>query len=182
MAGAIPLVTPCTEPQASLGTCGPASLIGTAVVQSGSGSAPFTNSGPVYLTGPYNGAPYGLSIAVPAVAGPFNLGTVVTRSTININPMTAQVTAESVLPTIVKGIPLRVRSISVDRQQAGLPVQPDQLPAGGDRNDADLDVRGRPDGPQLALPGRRLQHTRVLSRASRRRRAGNYSKDRRREP
>ncbi len=124
MAGAIPLVTPCTEPQASLGTCGPASQIGTAAVQSGSGSAPFTNTGPVYLTGPYDGAPYGLSIAVPAVAGPFNLGTVVTRSTIKINPMTAQVTSESVVPTIVKGIPLRVRSITVTVNKQGFLYNP----------------------------------------------------------
>jgi len=124
LAGAIPLVTPCTEPQASLGTCGPASQIGTAVVQSGSGPTPYANSGPVYLTGPYDGAPYGLSIAVPAVAGPFNLGTVVTRSTINVNPMTAQVTTESVLPTIVKGIPLRVRSITVTVNKQGFLYNP----------------------------------------------------------
>jgi hypothetical protein len=111
--GAIPVVTPCGEPQAGLGTCSSASQIGTARVLAGSGATPYFFSGPVYLTGPYNGAPYGMSIAVPAVAGPFNLGTVVTRATINVNQTTAQVTVASVLPRIFKGIPLRVRRISV---------------------------------------------------------------------
>jgi len=76
------------------------------------------------MTGPYNGAPFGLSIAVPAVAGPFNLGTVVTRSTININQTTARVTAESTLPTIVKGVPLRLRSISVNVNKQGFLLNP----------------------------------------------------------
>jgi hypothetical protein len=113
LVGAIPVVTPCGEPQASLGTCGSSSQIGTARVLSGSGPTPYFFSGPVYLTGPYKGAPYGMSIAVPAVAGPFNLGTVVTRATINVNQTTAQVTVASVLPRIFKGVPLRLRRISV---------------------------------------------------------------------
>jgi hypothetical protein len=122
--GVIPNVTLCGEPQAAQGTCGSASKIGTATVTAGSGSSPYTFTGPVYMTGPYNGAPFGLSIAVPAVAGPFNLGTIVTRSTININPTTARVTAESVLPTIVKGIPIRLRSLNVDVNRQGFLLNP----------------------------------------------------------
>lgn len=122
--GEIPDVTLCGEPQAAEGTCGSASRIGTATVTAGSGSAPYTFSGPVYMTGPYNNAPFGLSIAVPAVAGPFNLGTVVTRATININQTSTRVTAESTLPTIVKGIPLRLRSISVDVNRQGFLINP----------------------------------------------------------
>jgi hypothetical protein len=122
--GEIPAVTLCGEPQAALGTCTAASQIGTATVTAGAGSFPFSFSGPVYMTGPYAGAPYGLSIAVPAVAGPFNLGTVVTRSTINVNQTTARVTAESVLPTIVKGVPLRLRSISVNVNRQGFLLNP----------------------------------------------------------
>jgi hypothetical protein len=124
VAGEIPDVTLCGEPQATQGTCGSASKIGTATVTAGSGSSPYTFSGPVYMTGPYNGAPFGLSIAVPAVAGPFNLGTIVTRSTINVNPTTARVTAESVLPTIVKGIPIRLRSLSVNVSRQGFLLNP----------------------------------------------------------
>jgi hypothetical protein len=122
--GEIPDLTLCGEPQAAQGTCGSASKIGTATITDGSGSSPYTFSGPVYMTGPYNGAPFGLSIAVPAVAGPFNLGTIVTRSTININPTTARVTAESVLPTIVGGIPIRLRSLSVNVNRQGFLLNP----------------------------------------------------------
>ena len=78
----------------------------------------------MYLTGPYNGAPYGLSISVPATAGPFNLGKVVTRATLNVDKTTAQVTAESTLPTIFKGIPLRLRSINVNVNKQGFLFNP----------------------------------------------------------
>ncbi len=124
LVGEIPDVTLCAEPQAAQGTCGAASRIGTATVTAGSGSSPYTFSGPVYMTGPYNGAPFGLSIAVPAVAGPFNLGLVKTRSTININPTTARVTAETTLPTIVGGIPIRLRSLSVNVNKQGFLLNP----------------------------------------------------------
>lgn len=118
LVGVIPSVTLCGEPQAQAGTCSSASEIGQATVHVGAGSEPYAFSGPVFLTGPYGGAPYGLSIPVAAVAGPFNLGTVVTRATINVDPTTARVIASSALPTIVKGIPLRLKglSVSVNRQ------------------------------------------------------------------
>jgi hypothetical protein len=85
----------------------------------------------VYLTGPYNGAPFGLSIAVPAVAGPFNLGTVVTRATINVDPYTARVTVEATLPRIVKavgrpssGVLLRMRKITMTVNKQGFLTNP----------------------------------------------------------
>jgi hypothetical protein len=124
LVGAIPAVTLCEEAAANAGTCGAASKIGTVTVQSGSGSSPYTFTGSAYMTGPYGGAPFGLSIVVPAIAGPFNLGNVVTRGTISINQTTAQVTAESTLPTIYKGIPLRLRSISVDVNRQGFLYNP----------------------------------------------------------
>jgi len=111
--GAIPSVTLCGEPQVAQGTCPAASEIGTATVAAGAGSMPYSFSGPVSLTGPYAGAPYGLSIAIPAVGGPFNLGTVVTRATLTVGLYSGRVTATSVLPTIVSGVPLRLKSINV---------------------------------------------------------------------
>ncbi|HEV3070644.1 MAG TPA: hypothetical protein VGY76_04365 [Solirubrobacteraceae bacterium] len=116
--GAIPSVPLCGEPQAGTGTCPAASRIGTATVSAGAGPEPYAFSGPVFLTGPYNGAPYGLSVAVPASAGPFDLGSgpcncVLTRAAINVDPYTGRVIATSTLPRIVKGVPLRLRNISV---------------------------------------------------------------------
>jgi len=119
LVGAIPAATQCAEPGASKGECPSTSQIGSATVLAGSGATPYTFSGAVYLTGPYNGAPFGLSINVPATAGPFSLGPVVTRAMINIDPSTARVTATSVLPRIVKGVPLRVRRISVAVNKQG---------------------------------------------------------------
>ena len=80
LAGEISKVTPCGEAAANAGTCPAASKIGHLTIQAGVGKEPVTlpeagrPQDPVYLTGPYKGAPFGLSIAVPAIAGPFNLG------------------------------------------------------------------------------------------------------------
>jgi hypothetical protein len=128
--GAIPTVTPCEEPLAAEGKCAETSRIGTATVKSGAGGIPSTFEGPVYFTGPYNNAPYGLSIAVPAASGPFSLGTVVTRSTINIDPTTSRVTAESVVPRIFKGVPLRIRSIKIAITKQGYLFNPTSCTAG----------------------------------------------------
>jgi hypothetical protein len=125
LVGAIPTVTQCTEAQASSNTCPATSQIGTAAAISGSGPTPFTfGNGIVYLTGPYHGAPFGLSIVVPAVAGPFNLGPVTTRATINIDPTTTRVTTTADVPTIVKGIPTRLRGISVSVNKQGFLYNP----------------------------------------------------------
>ena len=125
LVGAISIVTPCTEAQAVANTCPEASQIGTATAIAGSGPTPFTfGSGTVYLTGPYKGAPYGLSVVVPAVAGPFNLGLVTTRATLTVNQFTDQVTTTSVLPTIVKGVPIRLKNIGVAVNKQGFLFNP----------------------------------------------------------
>jgi hypothetical protein len=109
----------CQEPQAAQGTCSSASRIGHFTVGAGAGANPlYVYTGQVFLTGPYKGGPFGLSIVVPAVAGPFNLGTVVVRASIKLDPVTTALTiAADPLPTILDGIPLdlRVVDVSVDR-------------------------------------------------------------------
>jgi hypothetical protein len=123
--GAIPSISLCGEPQAGAGTCPPASQIGTAAVTVGLGAEPYALSGPVYLTGPYNGAPYGLSVAIPATSvGPYNLGTVVARATINVNASTAALTATSSIPTIVGGVPLRLKTLTVAVTKANFLFNP----------------------------------------------------------
>jgi uncharacterized repeat protein (TIGR01451 family) len=119
--GMLSQVTLCTEAQAAQAACPAASLIGHVTAVAGPGPYPVTvGGGQVFLTGPYKGAPFGLLIVVPAVAGPFNLGNVAVRATINADPHTAQITITSdLLPTILQGIPLDVRAINVviDRSQ-----------------------------------------------------------------
>jgi hypothetical protein len=112
-------VTQCPEPQAAAGDCPSSSLIGHDTAGAGSGSEPYYVHGRVYLTGPYKGAPFGLDVVTPAAAGPFNLGNIVVRATINVNPITAQVTiASDPIPQSRFGIPLRLKllNITVDRE------------------------------------------------------------------
>ncbi len=119
LVGAIPSVPLCDEAAADAGTCGAASQIGTVSVVAGAGSEPYTFSGQAYLTGPYEGAPYGLSVVVPAIAGPYDLGEVVVRAGIAVGMYSGRVIVASSLPTVVGGVPLRLKSLSVavDRPQ-----------------------------------------------------------------
>jgi hypothetical protein len=115
----------CPDAQANAGTCPEASRVGSVQAGAGVGPDPYFVSGSAYLTGPYNGGPYGLVVEVSAVAGPFNLGTVVVRQSIRIDPHTAQVTAVSdPFPTILDGIPLRVRRVDVTLDRPGFTFNP----------------------------------------------------------
>lgn len=112
--GKISGIPQCGADQASVGACPAASRIGTATAGAGAGSQPLWQAGPVYLTGPYKDAPFGLSIAVPAQAGPFNLGTIVVRAAIYIDPHTAALTVVSdPLPQSIDGVPLRLKAVNV---------------------------------------------------------------------
>ncbi|HXB63844.1 MAG TPA: hypothetical protein VNV42_03100 [Solirubrobacteraceae bacterium] len=111
--GAIPSVGQCDEADANAGTCPPGSEIGTASIAAGSGPEPYDFSGRVYLTGAYDGAPYGLSIVVPAIAGPFAFGEVVTRAKVNVEPYSGRAVVGASLPRVVQGVPLRLRDIAV---------------------------------------------------------------------
>jgi hypothetical protein len=108
----------CGDADAAAGTCPEASRIGAVDVSAGAGPAPFALGGRVYLTGPYGGGPYGLAIVVPAVAGPFDLGTVVVRAAILVDRDDAHVRVLSdPLPAILDGVPLLLRSarVTIDR-------------------------------------------------------------------
>lgn len=125
LVGRIPSVTLCGEPAANNGTCTSASQIGTVGVAAGAGSEPFHFPGRVYLTGPYEGAPFGLSIVVAAVAGPFNLGNVIARAKIEVDPFTARVIgSDPKVPTIVGGVPIRQKSISFTLNRQGFELNP----------------------------------------------------------
>jgi len=123
--GALKGVEQCPEPQASRGECGPGSLVGHDQVAAGSGSQPLWETGQVFLTGPYKGAPFGLSIVTPAVASPFNLGNVVVRAAISINPVTSQITTTSdPFPQLIDGVPLRIKTVNVTIDRPGFIFNP----------------------------------------------------------
>ncbi len=118
--GTLSSIRLCEEARANAGTCGPESLIGETTVSVGLGGNPYTvTGGKVYITGPYEGAPYGLSIVNPAKAGPFNLGEVVVRAKIEVNPTDAALTITSdasgpyAIPQLVDGIPLQIKHVNV---------------------------------------------------------------------
>jgi hypothetical protein len=126
LVGLLSQVPLCQEPQAAAGTCSDASQIGTTTAAVGAGSSPYwINGGKVYLTGPHGGAPFGLSVVVPAKAGPFNLGSVVVRAAITVDPATAAVTVTSgPLPQIKDGVPFRLKTVNVLVNRAGFMLNP----------------------------------------------------------
>jgi hypothetical protein len=106
-------------------SCSSASRVGSVDVGAGAGSTPFHVKGTVYLAGPYKGAPLSLAVITPAVAGPFDLGTVVVRAALQVNPVTAEVHAVSDrLPTILQGVPLRIRSVTVNADRPKFALNP----------------------------------------------------------
>jgi uncharacterized repeat protein (TIGR01451 family) len=100
-------------------SCPAASQLGTVTVAAGPGTNPYNTQGKAYLAGPYKGAPLSMETITPAIAGPFDLGVVAVRAALYVNPETAQVTVKTdQLPTILDGVPLKLRSITarIDRQ------------------------------------------------------------------
>ena len=141
LSGELKGVELCPEPQADQGTCGPNSLIGETTVSVGVGGDPFSvKGGKVYLTGPYRGAPFGLSIVNPAKAGPFDLANtkanhpacdcVLVRAKIEVDPITADLTITSdnsgpyKIPTVLEGIPLEIKHVNVLVNRPGFTFNP----------------------------------------------------------
>jgi hypothetical protein len=112
-----------TLPPGLIGDLGSLSLgaaIGSVQVKAGLGPQPLSLAGTVYLGGPYKGAPYSLEIVVPAQAGPFDLGTIVQRAALEVDPVTAQISVRSdPLPQILGGVPLELRSLRLDLDRPG---------------------------------------------------------------
>ena len=136
LSGMISKVPLCPEPQAEQGTCSAASQIGHATVAAGPGPYPLVIPQPgeppaaIYLTGPYQGAPFGLSIVTPVIVGPFNLGTNVVRAKIEVDPHTAQITVTTdpsgphAIPPILDGVPTDLRTINTVIDRPGFMLNP----------------------------------------------------------
>lgn len=121
----------CGDSPAASGNCPAASQVGTVTTGTGVGPAPLwipqAGKEPtgVFLAGPYKGAPYSLVVKVPAQAGPFDLGDVVVRAAIRIDPLTAQVSvASDPLPQILEGVPLDYRLIQVYLDRRSFTLNP----------------------------------------------------------
>lgn len=126
--GGVPL---CSDADAPTGNCPAGSQIGSIAAAVGVGGAPLWIPQPgksptaVYLGGPYKGAPYSIIAKVPAQAGPFDLGTVVTRAAINVDPNTALATVTTdPLPQILEGVPALYRTIHVDVNRENFTINP----------------------------------------------------------
>jgi hypothetical protein len=125
LVGLLSSVALCGEPAASQGTCSSASAIGSVTVGAGAGESPLELPGTVYLTGPYDGAPFGLSIVVPAIAGPYDLGTVVVQARVNVNAQNGQITVTTgSLPSILQGIPLHIKAVALSIDRSDFLVNP----------------------------------------------------------
>lgn len=124
-------VTVCPEDLVAAGGCTEASRVGMIKAAVGGGPTPLWIPQPgksptaVYLAGPYKGAPLSLLTAVPAEAGPFDLGTVLTRAALYVDPSNAQVTVKSdPLPQILEGVPIEYRTISIQMDRPAFTLNP----------------------------------------------------------
>ena len=123
--GMVSRVDQCADAQANAGTCGAGSRIGTASVLAGAGPQPYGLSGPVYLTGPYQRGAFGIAVVIRAIAGPYDLGTVVVRQPIHVDPETARLSVtRAPLPRILEGVPVRLRQVKVDVDRRGFMRNP----------------------------------------------------------
>lgn len=126
LSAAVAGVPVCAKAAAANGTCPLRTRIGKVQVALGGGPAPLllpsgpAEEAPIFLAGAYRGAPYSLAIELPARAGPFDLGTVVLRAPIAIDPTTAQATIRlEGIPQILAGVPLRYREIRLHVDRPG---------------------------------------------------------------
>jgi hypothetical protein len=113
----------------ALPSCPAGSRLGS--ILSGAGVGPeltWVRGGALYLAGPFAGAPLSVMAIVPAVAGPFDLGTVVVREGLDLDPTTAQVkvdgSAADPIPTILQGIPLHLRDLRIEVDRPNFTLNP----------------------------------------------------------
>lgn len=115
----------CAEAQAVAGACRARTRIGSVTVGAGAGPEPFHLPGRVHMAGPYKGAPFSLVIVVPAIAGPFDLGTVVVRAAVHIDRRDTSLTVVAdPMPTILEGVRLNLRTLNVTIDRERFMVNP----------------------------------------------------------
>ena len=142
-------------------SCPSSSKIGSVLAGAGAGSQLTYVPGSVYLAGPYKGAPLSAVGIVPAVAGPFDVGVVVTQQALRIDPRSAEVTADGSssdpIPHILAGIPLAVRDIRVSVDKPDFTFNPtscDPSEVGAELWGGGTDLFGSADDSPFSLASR----------------------------
>jgi hypothetical protein len=107
-------------------SCPAASQVGRVSAAAGAGPNPlYVDTARAYLAGPYKGAPLSVAVVAPAVAGPLDLGSVVVRNALYLDPETAQVKVVSdPVPLMLHGIFLNIRDIRVAIDRPGFTLNP----------------------------------------------------------
>ncbi|MBA3864864.1 MAG: hypothetical protein H0X42_00715 [Solirubrobacterales bacterium] len=106
-------------------SCPDKSLVGSASIAAGTGTAPLKIAGNVFLSGPYHGAPLSLAVVTPATAGPFDLGTTVVRVALFVDPETARIDAISdPVPDVFGGTKLSIRSVDIEINRPNFTLNP----------------------------------------------------------
>jgi hypothetical protein len=109
-------------------SCPPASKIGEIKAGAGVGDQLTYVSGQIHLAGPFKGAPLSAAVITPAVAGPFDVGTVVVQVGLNVDPVTGEGkidgSASDPIPHILAGIPLALRDVQVSVERPSFILNP----------------------------------------------------------
>jgi hypothetical protein len=125
LAGRLAGVPDCSDAQIVAASCPATTEVGTVDIAAGAGIMPLHLGGRIYMAGPYKGAPLSLAILTPAIAGPFDLGTVLVRVALYVDSRSTQIHAISdPLPTILQGVPLDIRSLSLRLDRPDLTLNP----------------------------------------------------------
>jgi len=122
--GNVSAVALCDPADAAAGTCPVASRVGVESATSGAGSDPLTVPGTIYLARGTGGYPFAISVVVPAIAGPYNLGNVVVLVNLQVNSDGSITAVSGPLPSILDGIPLDIRSVTMTIDRPGFTFNP----------------------------------------------------------
>ena len=122
--GYVSSVAVCGAADAAAGTCSAASRVGSVSATAGPGSDPLTVPGSAYLAYGTGGYPFALSVVVPAVAGPYDLGNVTVLVNIQVNDDGSLTAVSNPLPSVIDGVPLDIRGVTVTLDRPGFTFNP----------------------------------------------------------
>jgi hypothetical protein len=119
LAGSLKGVPVCPDASADAGACPAASRVGSVTSLAGTGEAPVTLAGAVYLTGAYDGGFAGLAIVIPGKVGPVDLGTVIVRGSIALRADGGLTVRTTPLPRLIGGVPVSIRQLALTFDRPG---------------------------------------------------------------